>query len=66
MFTREQVTLGPIVGPTEFTLVFTDFCDVVGIGAALKVKQQLTSSPRVNEAELKGFVGYGFFYFLTK
>ena len=26
----------------------------------------LTSNPRVNEAELKGFVGYGFFYFLTK
>ena len=26
----------------------------------------LTSSPRVNEAELKGFVGYGFFHFLKK
>ena len=30
-FISELVTLGSIVGPTEFTLVFTDFCEVVGI-----------------------------------
>ena len=38
-FISELVTLGSIVGPTEFTVVITDLCDVVGFGAALKVKQ---------------------------
>ena len=38
-FTSEQVTLGTLVGHIAFTVVFTDFCDVVDIGAALNVKQ---------------------------